>query len=537
MSRGGRPPGGLGAFGRDAALSSEPHASPGRRLLHVAKEYLTHWTVAGSIVVLTGFGPEHWFADIVGRLAPEKIANALQGFDLRIVLVAIGVAIIAWDVLRRSAAPKQAASGQPQAPAFAGTIGPSGEDRKEAPAPAAAQSEPSDVPSIAVLPFENLSGDPEQDVFVDGLVEDIITTLSKLSGLSVIARNSSFVYKGKAVDVRTVAKELGVRYVLEGSARRAGDRLRITAQLIDARSGVHVWAERYDRALDDIFAIQDEITLILATEMQVKLLEGEQARLRYSTTKNLAAWSYYAKGLAHYHQPVTKEQFGPALGYWEKALALDPESAALHAMVGFMHYADARFGWWDDRETALRKARECADKALALDPQNADAYTTSSLSLMVQGRFDEAVVHARNAVELAPGSADAATFACFVLASAGYPEEALVHIRRAMTLSPKYPATYLGHLGNACRLTGRIGEAIEAFKGYDARSPGFGLTDLIITYQQNGQPELAKQTAQRFLAARPKFTIASWKKTQFRADTRQLEADMAALRAAGVPEG
>ena len=422
-------------------------------------------------------------------------------------------------------------------PTLARTSGSSREDRKEGPAPGAATPASYDVPSIAVLPFDNMSGDPKQEVFVDGLVEDIITTLSKLSGLSVIARNSSFVYKGKAVDVRTVAKELGVRYVLEGSARRAGDRLRITAQLIDAQTGAHVWAERYDRALDDIFAIQDEITLILATEMQVKLLDGEQARLRYSTTKNLDAWGYYAKGLAHYHEPVTKEGLGAALPYWEKALALDPDSAALNAMLGFMHYADARFGWWDGRETALRKAREYADKARALDPQNADAYTTSSLILMVQRRFDEAVVDARKAVELAPGSADTATFACFVLASAGYPEEALVHIRRAMTLSPKYPPSYLGHLGNACRLTGRIEEAIEAFKGYDARSPGFGLTDLIITYQQDGQPKLARQTAERFLAARPKFTIASWKNTQFRADTNQVEADAAALRAAGIPEG
>jgi adenylate cyclase len=520
-------------------MKSEVHESAGRRFLHVAKEYLTHWTIAGSIVVITGFGPEHWFADVIGHLAPEKIAHALQGFDVRIALVAIGVALVAWDVLRRSAAQRQAAqpAGHPETVAPAQSSGPVSEDRKEAGASAAATPEPSDVPSIAVLPFDNMSGDPKQDVFVDGLVEDIITTLSKLSGLSVIARNSSFVYKGKAMDVRAVAKELGVRYVLEGSARRAGDRLRITAQLIDARSGAHVWAERYDRALDDIFAIQDEITLILATEMQVRLLDGEQARLRYSTTKNLEAWSYYAKGLAHYHQPVTKEQFGPALPYFEKALALDPDSAALHAMVGFMHYADARFGWWDDRETALGKARDSADRALALDPKNADAYTTSSLILMVQRRFEEAVVHARKAVELAPGSADTATFACFVLASAGYPEEALVHIKRAMTLSPKYPPSYLGHLGNACRLTGRINEAIEAFKAYDARSPGFGLTDLIITYQQNGQPELAKQTAERFLAARPKFTIASWRNTQFRADTAQLEAEMAALRAAGLPEG
>jgi adenylate cyclase len=521
-------------------MRSELHESRGRRFLHTAREYLTDWTVAGSIVVLTGFGPEHWFADLIGHLAiPENLHHGLQGFDIRIVLVAVGVAIIAWDVLRRSAAQKRGAqpAGHPEAIVPVQSPGGRHEDRNEAQAPAAATPTLSDVPSIAVLPFQNMSGEAEQEIFADGLVEDVITTLSKLSGLSVIARNSSFVYKGKAVDVRTVAQELGVRYVLEGSVRKGGDRIRINAQLIDARTGSHVWAERYDRKIEDIFTIQDEITLILATEMQVSLLDGEQARLRYTTTKNVEAWTYWAQGLAHYRQPVTKEQFGAALPCWEKALALDPDSAALNAMVGFMHYADARFGWWDDRETALGKARVYADKALALDPQNADAYTASSLIFMVQRRFDKAVAHARRAVELAPGSADATTFACFVLASAGYHEEALVQIRRAMTLSPNYSPNYLGHLGNACRLTGRIEEAITAFKAYDARSPGSGLTDLVIAYQQNGQPELAKQTAGRLLAARPKFTIASWKNTQFRADTTQLETDMAALRAAGLPEG
>ena len=372
-----------------------------------------------------------------------------------------------------------------------------------------------------------MSGDGEQDYFCDGLVEDIITTLSKVAGLRVIARNSSFVYKGRSVDVREAAKQLGVRYVLEGSVRKSGNRIRVTAQLIDAKDGTHLWAERYDRAVDDIFAIQDEITLVVATEMQVKLTEGEQARLRYTTTNNVEAWTYWVQGLSHFRQPVTKEKFGPARLCWEKALALDPTSAPLNAMLGFMHYADARFGWWDDRETALGKARAYADRALELDPENADAYTTSSLELMMKGRYDEAVEHAKRAVQLAPGSADAATFACFVFASSGYPEEALAQIERAMNLSPNYPANYLGHLGNAYRLTGKIEEAITAFKAYDARNPGSGLTDLVIAYQENGQPDEARRTAERLLAARRDFTIASWLKTQFRRDAARLEADIA----------
>jgi adenylate cyclase len=393
-----------------------------------------------------------------------------------------------------------------------------------------------DKPSIAVLPFTNMSGDAEQDYFCDGLVEDIITTLSKLPGLRVIARNSSFVYKGRSVDVREAAKQLGVRYILEGSVRKSGNRVRITAQLIDAKDGTHLWAERYDRAMDDIFAIQDEITLVLATEMQVKFTEGEQARLHYTTTKNVEAWTYWVQGLSHYRGPTTKENLGPARLYWEKALALDPTSAALNAMLGFMHCLDARFSWWDDRETALGKARIYTDKALELEPGNADAYRTSSVLLLAQGRYEEAVVNARRSVQLAPGSADVGELASFVLASSGYPEEALILIEKAMALNPNHPAVYFGILGNAYRLAGRIGEAIVAFKAYHARNPGFGLTDLVIIYQESGPAEEARRTAEQLMAARPGFTIAAWLKTQFiRRDTARVEADTAALRDAGLP--
>jgi adenylate cyclase len=395
-----------------------------------------------------------------------------------------------------------------------------------------------DKPSIAVLPFTNMSGDAEQDYFCDGLVEDIITTLSKLAGLRVIARNSSFVYKGRSVDVREAAKQLGVRYVLEGSVRKSGNRIRITAQLIDAKDGAHLWAERYDRAIDDIFAIQDEITLVLATEMQVKLIEGEQARLRYTTTTNVEAWTYWVQGLSHFHQAPSKEKMGPARFYWEKALALDPTSAAPNAMLGFMHCLDARFGWWDDHETAMGKARAYSDKALEIDPDNADAHTASSLILLMQRRYDEAVADARKAIQLAPGSALAADLASFVFAPSGYPEEAVVQSEKAIALSPHYPPAYLGTLGNAYRLAGRTEQAIAAFKAYHARSAGFGLTDLVIIYQEIGLGEEAKRTAEQLMAARPNFAIVAWLKTQFiRRDAVRVEADTAALRAAGLPMG
>ena len=405
-----------------------------------------------------------------------------------------------------------------------------------APAPFPARPADRDLPSIAVLPFTNLSGDPEQTFFADGLVEDIITTLSKLSGLVVIARNSSFAYRGRAVDLSTIAAELGVRYVMDGSVRKTGNRLRITAQLIEAKNGTHLWAQRYDRTIADIFAIQDEITLQLATEMQVSLTEGEQARLRHGATSNVEAWQLWVQGLSHFRQAVTREKVGAARPFWEKALALDPGSSTINAMLGFVHYCDARFGWWDDRETALDKANNYVERALTLAPDNADAHITAAVVEMMKGRYEAAVAHARQAVRLAPGSADAATFACFVLASSGAPEQGIVEGERAMTLSPNCPGYYLGHLGHAYRLAGRIEEAIAAFTAYDARSPGFGLADLIIAYQESGRPEQARQAAERLLSVRRDFTITAWVRTQLRRDATQLAQEAASLRAAGVPD-
>ena len=430
-------------------------------------------------------------------------------------------AVRAYRVLGEGAVSSQAASAAAAKPSLAG-----GEIDLSLP----------DKPSIAVLPFANMSDDPEQDYFADGLVDDIITTLSKVSGLIVIARNSSFTYKGRAVDVRQVARDLGVRYVLEGGVRKSANRIRITVQLIDAGTGAHVWAERYDRAIEDIFAVQDEITLVVATEMQVRLTEGEQARLRYTTTNNIEAWSHWVQGLSHFRRGLSREGLTQALKLWQQAHALDPNSASLNAMLGFLQYANARFGLWDDRETALRKGGAYVDKALSVDPENSDAHLTRSLLLMLERRFDDAVLAARKAIEYGPGSADVAVFASFVFDNAGLVQEAVMQIERAMKLSPTFPPNYLGQLGNAYRLAGRYDESIAAYEAYHERSPGRGVTDLVIIYQELGQPEKAKTWATRLLLAEPKFTISSWTDTQFRKDTSRLEAEMAALRAAGLPD-
>ena len=391
-------------------------------------------------------------------------------------------------------------------------------------------------PSIAVLPFESMGGDEEQTLFADGITEDIITSLSKVSGLFVIARNSSFAFGDKGYDLRRTAAELGVRYVLKGSIRTAGKRMRVSVQLIDAQGGGHLWAERYDRILDDVFAVQDEITLAVATELQVRLTEGEQARLRYTTTSNVEAWKHWVQGLAWFRRDISRDEFGRARECWEKALALDTQSAALNAMLGLLHCTSARFGWWEDREIELARTAEYVRTAIALDGENADAHIVRALLLLIEGRHDEAVADARRAIDLGPNSADIAELASFVFSFSGRADEGLVQIERAMRLTPGYPSRYLGILGLANRLLSRYEEAIVAFKEYGRRSPGFGHVDLIILYGDLGRKEDAQAEAARLLAARPGFTISAWRRSQSYKDPARLEADVAALRAAGVPQ-
>lgn len=395
----------------------------------------------------------------------------------------------------------------------------------------------SPLPSLAVLPFANLSNDPEQEFFVDGLVEDIITTLSKLSGLTVIARNSTFLYKGRAVDVREIARELGVRFVLEGSVRRNGNRMRITTQLIDADTGGHVWAERFDRDVDDIFALQDELTLILATELQVRLTEGEQARVRYTTTHNVAAWTLWAQGLAHYRTgTMTKDGMGRARSCWEGALALDPQSSELHAMLANLRVADARLGWWGDRANAIAIGKAHVKAALELNPDNADAHISAGMLLRLDRQFDEAVDAVRKARSLAPGSADIAAFAATVLTAAGCHEEAVEAIERAMRLSPKPPPNYLGIAGLTYRLAGRDADALAAFTAYSERSAGFGHLDLAIIHHRAGRISEARAAVAHLLSTRPQVSVRQYAATQVRRDNAEVDEDVSALRAAGLPD-
>ena len=254
------------------------------RLLTVGREYLTHWVIAGTFIVLTGFAPEHWVADLLSHLAlPERIRHALQpALDIRVGLVTIGVAIIAWDVLRRSKFQKEATlrdSGI-EAPYVSLTPARSANEQKLIQATNAAQLALPDKPSIAILPFQNMSGDPEQEYFADGIVEAITSGLSRIRSFFVIARNSAFTYKGRAVNVRDIGSELGVAYLLEGSVQKAGDRLRITVQLIETEGGAHVWTAHYDGTIDDVFNLEDRITEQVAGALQpsIRIAEIERSR-------------------------------------------------------------------------------------------------------------------------------------------------------------------------------------------------------------------------------------------------------------------
>lgn len=391
--------------------------------------------------------------------------------------------------------------------------------------------------AIAVIPFVNQSTDPEQDYFSDGITEDMTTTLSKISGLTVIAPNSTFLFKDRKADAREIARTLGVQFVLEGSVRRSGGRVRITVQLVDGRSGASLWAERYDRGLEDLFALQDEITLIVATELQVKLTEGEQARLRYTTTQNVEVWTLWAQGLAHYRTGVmTPDGSGRARQFWERALELDPNSSNLHAMLANLRVADARLGWWGTREDAISIGMDHARKALAIDPHNADAHSAAGMLLYLQRRFDEAERAARLALEMAPGAADVAAFAAIVLAANGAYDEALVAIERAMRLSPRPPANYFGIQGNVLRLAGKDLEAIAAFQTLSRRNPGFGHLDLAIIYQKQGRADEARAEIEKALNARPRLSVTAFALTQVRRNDEALAVDLEALRAAGLPE-
>jgi adenylate cyclase len=328
-----------------------------------------------------------------------------------------------------------------------------------------------DKPSVAVLPFSNLSQDATQDYFSDGVTEDIITDLSKVSGLFVIARNSVFTYKGKPAKVRDVGRDLGVRYVVEGGVQRAGSRVRITAQLVDATTGYHVWAERYDREVRDLFAVQDEVTQQIVRALSVRLTEAEQRRIGRMPTGVLEAYDLVLRGQEE-RKRTTREANDEARRLFNKALALDPEYAAAYAGLSWTYLQSWQFGWSTDRES-LERARDLAERAFGLNDTLVDACHLLGQIYLWTKQHDRAIAQAERAVALGPNDADSYETLAEILAWSGRADESIGLIRHAMRLNPHYPFFYLWTLGHADYLTGRRQEALDVFGAVVKQNPNF----------------------------------------------------------------
>jgi adenylate cyclase len=390
-------------------------------------------------------------------------------------------------------------------------------------------------PSIAVLPFDNLSGDPEQEYFSDGLSEEIITALSKINELFVIARNSSFSYKGKPVRIKQVAEELGVRYVLEGSVRKAEDRVRITAQLIDALDGHHLWAERYDRDLKDIFALQDEITMKVINALQVELTEGEHARLWAKGTDNLEA---YLKSLRarELYLTQTKENNELARRFAEEAIALDPEYAPPYHVLSVTHFMDIMLGTTKSPQQSMKQAVVSIQKAIALDDSYALAHGFLGCLYTYLRKYDEGIREAQKGVALDPNGAHGYLYLSIIYRYAGRYEEAVQEIEKAIRLNPFPPNTYFRQACGAYNSVGRYEEAIEAGKKAVTLSPNDLYAHVILTaaYSLAGRQEEARFEAKEVLRLNPKFSLAYARKISPFKNRSTLVDD--ALRKAGLPE-
>ena len=397
-------------------------------------------------------------------------------------------------------------------------------------------------PSIAVLPFTNMNADPEQEYFSDGITEDIITALSKINNLLVIARNSTFTYKGKAVDVRQISREQGVRYVLEGSVRKAGNRIRVTAQLIDATTGHHIWAERYDRVLDDIFAVQDEIMREIVVALDVELNEGEQARIWSSGTTNVEAWECVRLGSYKAVYSANPEVKSQAKTLLEKALELDPTYAIAWVMLGWIYqqYADVASLARDSSspETALASMLECAQKALDADPFCADAYGLLAMYHLELKEFDQAKEMAEKAISLAPNNAQNLGEVSMVLNKTGNPQRALELKKRAMRACPMYRPGFLRGLGLSYYLLGQLDSAISAFKQSIARESEYlsAHTNLASIYGELGRLEEAKEPVSEILRLAPDFSIKTYMRGLSFSDPEVLTRMEDGLRKAGLPE-
>ncbi len=368
-----------------------------------------------------------------------------------------------------------------------------------------------DKPSIAVLPFTNMSGDDDQEFFADGLTEDIITALSQFREFLVISRNSTFVYKGKAVNIQEAAKALGVQYVLEGSVRKAGGRVRITAQLIDAATDRHVWAERYDRELKSIFEIQDDVTSSIAATLPGRVEAAAYQKISRSTTESMAAYELVLAAKVLHHRS-TREDNHEALKTIERAIALDPNYAHAHAWRACIIGQSWVYSWCADRDVALQEVNDTLKIALALDDNDSDVHRVLAAVKLASGNHTEAEYHQQRAVSLNPNNDLIVVQQGELYTWLGNPEEGIKWIRNAMRLNPYHPERFWHHLGRALFAARRYDEAIDAFRRVsrpDASIHAF----LAAASAMLGDAGAAAAQVRSVLALNPRFSVETYLRT------------------------
>ena len=390
-----------------------------------------------------------------------------------------------------------------------------------------------DKPSIAVLPFANMSDDPQQEYFVDGITNDIITALSEFKFLFIIASTSSFAYKGKPVKVQEVSEELGVRYVLEGSVQRTGDRMRINAQLIDATTGKHLWAERYDREAKRLFDIQDEIVETIVATLAFEVDAVERERVARKGPENLDAYDYWLRGRNAFFD-FTKEANAEAGSLYQKAIEIDPSWARPYCYMPWVHVNDMQNGWSENPEKSLELALEWAQKCYALDPNDYKTHWTLGYVYLYLRDFDRANSEYERALALNSNDADFLAQMAIALTLMGRPEQAIAQLKKAMRMNPRHPSWYWTVLGGAYYEGGRYDEALATLKQNNKPS-FFDHRNLAAVYVQLGQLEEARAEVSKLLEKNSYFTLKAVNNQPYK-DENRLQRLINDLRKAGVPE-
>jgi adenylate cyclase len=404
--------------------------------------------------------------------------------------------------------------------------------------PAETASQETPPYSIAVLPFDNLSGDPAQDYFADGMTDDLITKLARNPSLLVIARDSSFFYKGQSIDIRDVARKLKVRYILHGSIRRAGEQIWFNARLVDATTGGHLWADRYDGKLSDVFELQDDLIGNILSALSTKRGIENPPVTQRQETGSPEAYDYFLLGRNRFFLYANKEDNRKARELYAKAIQLDPGFAQAYAMLAWTYAFEAMNGWSEVREDSLAKAHALADQAVAIDKGLPIAYFVTGLVYRETGEYMKALVEAEKAIAIDSSYANAHVLLASLLYYAGRAQEGLERIKKAIQLNPHHPYNYPFHLGQAYFILGRYQEAIEALEqGLESNPSSERMRVwLAAAYAQDGREDDAKWEAEQVLTLNPDFSLHRIRQAFPFKDPADIERLLAGLRIAGITQ-